>query len=168
LCRRHIDRDNDLAMAKGSRDDHKTVCRNRKAHHEYEIDATIEAGIVLRGGEVKALREGKGNLVDAYARIHQGRVSIVDFEISVYSNDQTGTETPRRSRPLLLHAAEIKRLLSRLREPGATLIPLSVYFKGPWAKVELGLAKGRRKHDKRQALRQREAQREMDRQRRRR
>jgi SsrA-binding protein len=144
-------------------DDRRAVCVNRKARHDYLIEATVEAGLALRGGEVKALRQGNGNLVDAYALLRGGRVTLHDFEIARYSHDHTGGEQPRRSRALLLHAAEIRKLAMKLREPGMTLVPLAVYFKGPWAKVELGLARGKRKHDKREALKRRQDQREMDR-----
>lgn len=150
-------------MAGKPKSDHRTVCMNRKARRDFEIEAVIEAGISLRGAEVKALREGKGNLRDAYARIVGGRPVLVDLEITPYSHDHTGDEEPRRTRPLLLKRAEIRKILSRLREPGRTLVPLSIYFKGPWAKVELGLAHGRRKADKRQAIKEREAKRDMDR-----
>ncbi len=146
----------------------KVACVNRRARHDYTIDATIEAGLSLTGGEVKALREGRGNLTDAFARIDRGRPVVLDFEIQPYSKDQTGHTVPRRPRALLLHRAEIRKLVMRLREPGNTLVPLRVYFKGPWAKIELGLAKGRRKQDKRQALREREHEREISRESRRR
>ena len=155
-------------MARKSPDDRRVACLNRKARHEYMIEAVIEAGLELRGGEVKALRQGNGNLVDAYALVREGQVTLHDFEISRYTHDHTGGEQPRRSRRLLLHAAEIRKLIMKLREPGMTLVPLSVYFKGPWAKVELGLARGKKKHDKREALKRRQDEREMDRQRRRR
>lgn len=141
----------------------KTVCVNRKARHDYEIVDRVEAGLVLLGTEVKALREGKGNLVDAFVDFKDGRPLLLKFEISPYTHDHTGTSQPRRPRPLLLHKQEAARLNARVREKGLTLIPLSVYFKGPWAKVEIGLGRGKAKADKRQALRKREAQREIDR-----
>ena len=155
-------------MARKPSADRRVACLNRKARHEYEIEAVLEAGLALRGGEVKALRQGNGNLVDAYALVREGQVTLHDFEIARYSHDHTGAEQPRRTRRLLLHAAEIRKLVMRLREPGMTLVPLAVYFKGPWAKVELGLARGRKKHDKREALKRRQDEREMDRESRRR
>jgi len=141
----------------------KTVCVNRKARHDYEIVDRVEAGLVLLGTEVKALREGKGNLVDAFVDFKVPLPVLLKFEISQYTHDHTGTSQPRRARPLLLHKQEAVRLQARVKEKGLTLIPLSVYFKGPWAKVELGLGRGKAKSDKRQSLRKREAQREMDR-----
>lgn len=140
-----------------------TVCVNRKARHDYEIDDSFEAGLVLAGSEAKALREGKGNLVDAYVMLRQGRPVLHNLEISRYSHDTVGELPTRRQRDLLLNKAEIRKLAARLRERGLTLIPLSIYFKGPWAKLEVGVAKGRRKADKRQALRQREADRDIER-----
>ena len=140
------------------------VCSNRKARHDYEILDRVEAGLVLRGTEVKALREGKGNLVDAYVTFEDERPVLLKFEISPYSHDRSGEgEGTRRARQLLLKKPEIRKLRARLRERGLTVVPLSVYFSGPWAKVELGLARGKAKADKRQALKRREAEREMDR-----
>ncbi|GJM20262.1 MAG: SsrA-binding protein [Planctomycetota bacterium] len=136
---------------------------NRKARFDYEIVDHVEAGIVLLGTEVKALREGKGNLVDAFVDFKAGKPMLLKFEISPYSNDQTGSCEPRRPRPLLLKKVEAARLKARVNEKGLALIPLSVYFKGPWAKVEIGLGRGKAKADKRQTLRKREAQREIDR-----
>jgi SsrA-binding protein len=154
------------AMAKVP--ENKTVCLNRRARFDYEILDRFEMGMALAGSEVKALREGKGNLADSYVDLRDGRLLLVNMEISPYSHDHSGTLATRRSRPLLMHAAEIRRLATRTREKGLTLVPLSVYFKGPWAKLEVALARGKRKGDKRQAIRKREAQRDIDRARRRR
>ena len=144
-------------------DDRKTVCVNRKARFDYEIVDRIEAGLVLTGAEVKALREGKGNLVDAYVMVRDGRAQVLNFEISRYTHDHAEASAPRRTRGLLLKAQEIRRLQARVREKGLTLVVLSVYFRGPWAKLEVALARGRKKSDKRETLRRREAQRDMDR-----
>lgn len=143
--------------------DRKVVCVNRKARHDYDLVDSFEAGLVLTGPEVKALREGKGNLVDAYVMIRQERPQLLNFEISAYTFDQTGTANPRRTRGLLLHRNEIRKLIARTREKGLTLVPLQVYFRGPWAKVEVALGRGRRKADKRQALRAKADRRQTDR-----
>jgi SsrA-binding protein len=150
------------------KDGRRMVCANRKARHDYEIVDTLEAGLILTGSEVKSLREGKGQLADAYAVVGQDGVILKNLEITPYTHDHSGETRSKRPRGLLLHAAEVRKLKSRLREQGLALIPLSIYFQGPWAKCELAVARGRRKADKRQALRQKAAEREMDRARRRR
>jgi SsrA-binding protein len=142
---------------------HRTVCVHRRARHDYDVLQTLEAGLVLKGSEVKALREGKGNLVDAYVSLRGGRPRLHNLEISPFSHDSTGGLETRRTRGLLMHQAEIRKLAVKMREAGLTLVPLEIYFHGPWAKVEIGVCRGRRKADKRQALRTREAQRDMDR-----
>jgi len=147
---------------------HKTVCLNRRARFDYEVIDTVEAGISLLGAEAKALREGQGNLTDAYVSIWRGRPIVMGLEIAPYSHDATRERDPRRTRQLLLKAAEIRKLAARMQEKGLTLIPLSIYFKGPWAKLELALARSRKKGDKRQALRRREAERDIEREARRR
>ena len=139
------------------------VCVNRKARYDYEVIDTYEAGLVLKGSEAKALREGKGNLVDAYAQLHADGPVLHGLEITCYSHDNSGNLPARRNRGLLLHAAEIRKLRTRMREKGMALIPLRIYFKGAWAKVELGLARGRRKTDKRQHLRAKAEQRDAER-----
>lgn len=141
----------------------RTVAVNRKARFDYEIVDRFEAGLVLAGSEVKALREGKGNLVDAYVLVRDGRAQVLNLEIGRYTHDHLGGLPPRRTRQLLLHEREIRRLQARVREKGLTLVPVAVYFKGPWAKLEVALARGRRKADKRENLKKREAQRDMDR-----
>lgn len=146
----------------------RPVCVNRRARFDYELLDTFEAGIVLTGAEVKALREGQGQLVDAYASLDDDAALLFNFEIAPYRHDHTGRGESRRARRLLLHRAELRKLASRLREQGLTLVPLAVYFRGPWAKLELALARGQRKADKRQKLARREAEREIDRGRRRR
>ncbi|RJR41565.1 MAG: SsrA-binding protein SmpB [Deltaproteobacteria bacterium] len=148
-------------------EDLKIICRNRKAYFDYVIDAFYEAGMVLKGSEVKALRQGKANINDAYARFRGGEIFLYNAHISPYSHAADSHE-PERPRKLLLHGWEMKRLLGKLQERGYTLIPLRMYFKNEHAKVELGLAKGKKKADKREAIRRREEQREIDRARKRR
>jgi len=141
----------------------KTVVTNRKARHEYEIIDRIEAGIVLIGSEVKSLRAGRANLGDAYGRVRSGEVWIVDMHISVYDKTTAQAPDPLRERKLLLHSNEIKRLSRRIQEKGFTLIPLRVYFKHNRVKIELGLARGKRKYDKKTAIAERDAKRDIDR-----
>jgi SsrA-binding protein len=145
----------------------KIIATNRRARFEYEILDRVEAGIALLGPEVKSLRAGKANLSDAYATVRRGEVFLVNAHISPY--EQAGRENPdpRRERKLLLHRAEIARLQSRVAQRGFTLVPLLLYFtvKGR-AKVELGIARGKRLHDKRETIRRREQEREMQRARR--
>ena len=144
--------------------DRRTVCINRRARFDFELLDRIEAGLVLTGAETKALREGKGNLVDAYVLVRGGRAQVLNLEISRYSHDhQEAATPPRRTRGLLLKAQEIRRLEARVREKGLTLVPVSIYFSGPWAKLEVALARGKKKADKRETLRRKEDQREMDR-----
>ncbi len=137
-----------------------TVATNRRARHDYDILETVECGIVLRGTEVKTLRQGKASLQDAYAGI-EGDDVILHMQIPEYSHAGYATHEPLRPRKLLLHRDEITRLAQRVRERGLTLVPLRVYFKGQLVKVELGLARGKRAYDKRQAIAERDAGREM-------
>jgi SsrA-binding protein len=147
----------------------KVVCVNRRARFDYELLEHYEFGMALAGSEVKALREGKGNLTDAYVGIEGGRPRVYNLEISPYSHDTTAEPLPtRRTRELLLNRLEIRKLEGRIREKGLTLIPLSIYFKGPWAKLEVAVAKGKKRGDKRETLKRREAQRDIDREARRR
>lgn len=140
------------------------VARNRRARHDYEILETIEAGLVLRGTEVKSVREGRISLVDGYATIERGEAFLVDVHISPYDPASVWNVDPRRRRKLLLNKSEIRKLEGRVEEKGLTLIPLDVHFKHGFAKVTLGLARGRRRHDKREAIRKREMEREAKRQ----
>ncbi len=142
-------------------DNIKIVVRNRKARHDYQISSTIEAGIELRGTEVKSLRAGKVQLADAYAIVEAGQVYLKNLHIAPYL--QTGTEghDPMRTRRLLLHKREIRKLWAKTQQQGLTLIPLTIYFKNRHAKVELALASGRRKYDKRQAIAKAEADRKI-------
>ena len=146
----------------------KLVCRNRKAYFEYHIDDLYEAGLVLKGTEVKSLRMGKANIEDAFARFRDGEIFLLNAHISPYPHASAENHEPTRPRKLLLHQREMKRLLGKLTERGYTLIPLKLYFKNEHAKVELGLAKGKKKFDKRETIRRREEQRELERARKRR
>jgi SsrA-binding protein len=139
----------------------KPVCRNRRARFQYELLETVEAGLVLQGSEVKSLRAGRAQLTDAYARIRGGEGWLVGAHIDVYPQANQFNHDPRRERKLLLARRELVRLDAKLRERGLTLVPLSIYFRGGWAKVELALARGKRLHDKRQAIAQRETERRM-------
>jgi SsrA-binding protein len=141
----------------------KNVVTNRKARHEYEIIDRIEAGIVLIGSEVKSLRAGKANLGDAYGRVQNGEIWLVDMHISTYDKAALQAPDPLRERKLLLHRNEIKRLSRRMQEKGFTLIPLRVYFKNNLVKIELGIARGKRKYDKKAAIAERDAKRDIDR-----
>jgi SsrA-binding protein len=141
----------------------KLVASNRKAHHSFEILETYEAGLVLRGTEVKALREGRADLKESYARVEGNEAWLLGCHISPYAQGNRANHDPLRPRKLLLHRAEINRLLGKIMEKGLTLVPLRLYFKDGRVKVEVGLARGRKTLDKRQVIREREERREMDR-----
>jgi SsrA-binding protein len=145
----------------GGKDERKPIASNRRARHEYDILDSLEAGIALRGPEVKSLREGRANLSDAYAILRGGEVVLRNLHISPYQQAGRENPDPTRDRKLLLHRHEIDRLRSRVAERGLTLIPLSLYWKGGRAKVDLGVARGRRRYDKREAIRRREQDREV-------
>ena len=138
----------------------KTIAVNRKARHDYTILDTYEAGIVLTGTEVKALRAGRATLADGFATIKDGEVWLQAVHIPEYDQGTWNNHMPRRSRKLLLHRAEIDKISAKIRDGGITLIPLSLYFADGYAKVELGVAKGRRSYDKRHAIAERDAKRE--------
>ncbi|GAA4904750.1 SsrA-binding protein [Stackebrandtia albiflava] len=142
---------------------HKLITSNRRARHDYEILETYEAGIVLTGTEVKSLRTGRASLADAYADLHNGEVRIHGIHIAEYSHGSWTNHSPRRIRKLLLHRAEIDKLTGKLTQSGLTLVPLSMYFKDGWAKLELGLARGKKTYDKRQSIAKRDADREIER-----
>ena len=144
----------------------KIVAQNRKARHSYFIEDEMEAGMVLCGTEVKALRIGRANLKDSYARIKNGEVFIYQMHIGPYPFAYYGNHEPLRPRKLLLHKHEINRLYGKVNEKGMSLIPLKVYFKHGKAKITLAVAKGKRKYDKRETIRRRDEQRDLDRQRR--
>jgi SsrA-binding protein len=139
----------------------KLVAQNKKARHDYAIDETFEAGIVLTGTEVKSLRQGRASLIDAYAVVQDGELWMMGAHIPEYTEGTWNNHTPRRSRKLLMHKAEIVKLTVQLKEGGLALIPLQLYFKDGHAKVELGLGRGRKSYDKRQVLAKRDADNEM-------
>ena len=141
----------------------KLVAQNKKARHDYAIEETVEAGLVLTGTEVKSLRQGRCSLVDAYAVVQDGEAYLMGAHIPEYTEGTWNNHTPRRTRKLLLHRKEIDSLVGRTRESGLALVPLSLYFKDGRAKVEIAVAKGKREYDKRQALRERQDQREAQR-----
>ncbi len=141
----------------------KLICQNKKAWHNYFIEDKYEAGIALLGTEVKSLRDGKANLGDSYAKIQKGEVFLVDAHISAYRFGNRFNHDPLRQRKLLLHRKEIRRLIGKVQEKGLTLIPLRLYFSDGKAKVELGLAKGKKLFDKRETLKRKTMEREMER-----
>jgi SsrA-binding protein len=141
----------------------KFIAQNKRARYDYHIEDTWEAGMVLTGTEVKALRAGRASLTDGYARVRDGEVWLEGVHIPEYLQGTWTNHAPRRPRKLLLHKREIARILNKIQEPGLTMVPLSLYFKDGKAKVEIAIARGKRAHDKRQAIAQREAKREMDR-----
>ena len=144
----------------------KVVATNRKARHEYEVLETFEAGIVLRGPEAKSIREGKVGFQDAFARIERGEAFLYNLHISPYEQANRYNEDPLRTRKLLLHRQELRALVGKVEEKGLTLVPLELYFRRGYAKVLLGLARGRKLYDKREKLKrqtqEREARRAMD------
>jgi SsrA-binding protein len=139
----------------------KVVASNRRARHDYAILDTYEAGMALTGTEVKSLRAGRASLVDAFAQERNGEIFLHGMHIPEYEQGTWTNHEPRRTRKLLLNRQEINRLIGKLRESGLTLVPLSVYFSDGWAKVEIGLARGKKTYDKRQDLARRDAEREM-------
>jgi SsrA-binding protein len=146
----------------------KIIARNRRARHEYTIEDTVEAGIVLTGTEVKSLRAGRASLADGFGQITDGELWLHGVHIPEYTQGTWTNHEPRRVRKLLLHRKEIDRLAVATRERGLTLVPLSLYFKDGKVKIELGLARGKRSYDKRRDLAKRDAAREVDRELRRR
>ena len=141
----------------------KLIASNRKARHDYTILDTYEAGIALFGTEVKSLRAGRASLVDAFGQEKEGELFLHGLHIPEYDRGTWTNHEPRRNRKLLLKRAELDRLLSKVREGGLTLVPLSMYFSDGWAKVELALARGKKSYDKRQDLARRDADREITR-----
>ena len=139
----------------------KLVAQNKKARHDYTIVDTFEAGIVLTGTEVKSLRKGRASLVDGYADIRDGEAWLHGVHIPEYTEGTWNNHAPRRVRKLLLHKKEIEHLIGKTNESGSALVPLSLYFKDGRAKVEVALAKGRKSHDKRQVLAERDANKEI-------
>ncbi|GAB4246248.1 MAG: SsrA-binding protein SmpB [Thermoleophilia bacterium] len=141
----------------------KLIAQNKKAFHEYFIEETVEAGLVLQGTEVKSLREGRANLREAYAVVRGEEAFLVGAHISPYDQGNIHNHDPLRERKLLLHKREIQRLMGKTQQSGYTLVPTKLYFKNGRAKVEIGLAKGKKMHDKRQTIAKKEAEREMER-----
>ncbi len=139
----------------------KIVCQNRKAYHDYHIEETVEAGIALLGTEVKSLREGKANLKDSYVLTKEGEAFLLNCHISPYSHGNILNHNPLRTRKLLMHREEIDKLSGKAATKGYTLIPLKIYFKDSFAKVEIGVAKGKRLFEKRETIKEREAKREI-------
>jgi SsrA-binding protein len=144
-------------------DGEKTVTVNRRARHDYFIDEKFEAGLVLSGSEVKSLRDGKAQLKDSYGRLTKGELWLVNAHINEYSPAARFGHDPTRARKLLMHRREIDRLTGKMKERGLALIPLRLYFKHGRAKVELGLAHGKKQYDKRASIKERESKREVDR-----
>lgn len=141
----------------------KVIAKNKRARHDYHVVDTLEAGIVLKGTEVKSVRLGKVQLVDSYARVEREEIFVHSMHISPYEQGNRFNVDSRRRRKLLLHRSEIRRLHRQVTEKGMTLIPLSVYLKGGRVKVEVGICRGKRTHDKRRVIADRDAVRDMER-----
>jgi SsrA-binding protein len=151
------------AKGQGGEEDIKIIATNRKARHEYHILDTLEAGIALLGPEVKSLRAGRVSMTDAYAQLKGEEAFLLQMHISPYEQANRFNTEPKRTRKLLLHKKEIRRLLGKTEEKGLTLIPLRIYFRRGRVKVEIGLARGKKLFDKRQSLARKDAQREIER-----
>ncbi|MGO0063498.1 SsrA-binding protein SmpB [Brevibacillus fluminis] len=141
----------------------KTLAQNRKARHDYHIEDVYETGIALTGTEIKSVRAGRVQLKDSFARVENGQVMLHNMHISPYDQGNRFNHEPERTRKLLMHRLEILKLIGLTREKGYSLVPLSIYLKGGWAKVELGLAKGKKNYDKREDLKKKDAMREVER-----
>jgi SsrA-binding protein len=141
----------------------RTVATNRKARHDYHIEESFETGIVLTGSEIKSVRAGRVNLRDSYAIVRDGELWLINSHIALYDPASRQNHEPRRNRKLLMHRSQINRLAGQVQERGYTLIPLRMYLRGGRAKVELSLARGKRKYDKRQTIAEREAGRQIER-----
>ncbi|MBI2177284.1 MAG: SsrA-binding protein SmpB [Candidatus Tectomicrobia bacterium] len=152
-----------MAKAEDAKPGIKIIAENRKARAEFFIEESYEAGLVLTGTEVKSLREGRANLKEAFGEVRDGEAWLVDCHISPYAQGNISNHEPTRPRKLLLHKEEIKRLLGRTQEKGFTLVPLKMYFSKGKAKVEMGLGKGKKLHDRREELKARAAGREVER-----
>jgi SsrA-binding protein len=148
-------------MAVDEEESGRLITTNRKARHEYAVLETVEAGLVLTGTEVKSLRLGNANLVDSYAEIKDGEVWLRGMHISPYDQGSYNNVDPRRSRKLLLHKKEIRKLIGRSAEKGLTFIPLKLYFKNNVAKALIGICRGKREYDRRQDIAKREAERDI-------
>lgn len=141
----------------------KLIAQNRKANHDYFIEETYETGIVLQGTEIKSIRAGRVNLKDSFARIHNGEVFLHNMHISPYEHGNRYNHDPVRTRKLLLHKKQISKLIGETKEAGYTLVPLKIYLKNGFAKLLLGLGKGKKQYDKREDLRRKEAKRDIER-----
>jgi len=141
----------------------KIVAKNNKAYHDYFIEEKYEAGIELAGTEVKSIRLGNVNLKDSFCLIKEGQLSVLGMHISPYEKGNIFNKEPRRPRRLLMHKREIMRLFGKIKQDGYSLVPLTIYFKGPRVKLEIGLAKGKKLYDKRDSAAKKDAKREMDR-----
>ncbi|MCM3162144.1 MULTISPECIES: SsrA-binding protein SmpB [Bacillaceae] len=141
----------------------KVVAQNKKANHDYSIEETFEAGIVLQGTEIKSIRNGRVNLKDSYARIDRGEVFLLNMHVSPYEQGNRYNHDPLRQRKLLLHKREIVKLIGATKEEGYALVPLKMYLKNGYAKVLIGLGKGKKKYDKREDLKKKEAKRDIER-----
>ena len=141
----------------------RVIAENRKARHEYDILDRLEAGLVLVGSEVKSLRGGKGNIAESFVKFVRDEAFLVDAHIPKYPQAHQFNHEPRRARKLLMKRAELDKLAEKVQQKGLTIVPLKLFFKGAWVKLELGLARGRKLHDKRHALKARQDKREMDR-----
>ena len=150
-------------MIRTEKDSIKVMARNREAYHEYFVEEEMEAGIALTGTEVKSIRQGTLNLKDAWCGIKEGELILNQMHISPYDHGNLVNRDPRRPRKLLMHRKEIMRLLGKVKQDGYALIPLTVYFKGSRVKVKVGLCKGKKLYDKRQAAADRDAKRQIDR-----
>jgi SsrA-binding protein len=150
-----------MARQRDTNEDIKVVCRNKRAFHEYHITDTLECGIVLTGTEVKSLRDGHASLEDAYAKVEDGELWLLGSDIPEYAMGNRMNHKPKRPRKLLLHRREIGKFAGKASEQGHTLVPLKLYFKNGRAKVEVAVARGKQLHDKREAKKKAEAQRDI-------
>ena len=141
----------------------KTVAVNRRARHDYAIDETIEAGLVLTSTEIKSIRAGRANLAEAYARIERGEAWLIGAHIAPYEQGNRNNHEPTRTRKLLLHRDQIAELIGRTQAKGFTLVPLRLYIRDGLAKLEIGIARGKKTHDKRRAIAERDARRDLER-----
>ncbi|MFI5360149.1 MAG: SsrA-binding protein SmpB [Halanaerobiales bacterium] len=146
-----------------TKDNIRVIARNKKARHDYHIEETYEAGIILKGTEIKSIREGKVNLKDSFALVEDGEVFLYNMHISPYSHGNRENHDPERKRKLLLNKSEIRKLIGRAAMKGYTLVPLSIYIKRNLAKIELALARGKKVWDKREDIAKRTAEREIER-----
>ena len=148
-----------MARAKGI----KPMAQNKKAFHDYFVEERLECGMELKGTEVKSMRQGRMNLKESFAIVKDGEVLVCGMHISPYEQGNIFNRDPLRKRVLLMHKKEIMRLFGKVKQDGMAIVPLSLYWKGPHVKVELGLCRGKRQHDKREAMAKRDARREIDR-----